>query len=150
MKLIQRSIKLVVMIGCLLPCAMQKQAVNAQEMGYSHPSHPPRVRHPVVPHPRSYQQVGTIRGWVFRQYAGSVEMKTKTPYPKDFAGRYYYTPWHPDWVRAPGKPLPPSGPFYHDPRFAPSEPQLYFPEIHSQQLPTPETPTSQRRVVIEE
>jgi hypothetical protein len=28
-------------------------------------------------------------------------METKTPYPKNYSGRYTYLPWSPDWVRTP-------------------------------------------------
>jgi hypothetical protein len=42
-----------------------------------------------------------FHGFLFRRSAGSVEMETKTPYPKNYSGRYTYLPWSPDWVRTP-------------------------------------------------
>jgi len=42
-----------------------------------------------------------LHGFLFRRYAGSVEMESKTPYPKSYHGRYTYLPWKPDWVRTP-------------------------------------------------
>ncbi|MEL7334840.1 MAG: hypothetical protein AAFN70_01420, partial [Planctomycetota bacterium] len=42
-----------------------------------------------------------LHGFLFRRYAGSVEMESKTPYPKGYFGRYTYLPWKPDWVRMP-------------------------------------------------
>lgn len=42
-----------------------------------------------------------FHGFIFRRYAGSVEMESKTPYPDGYFGRYTYLPWKPDWVRTP-------------------------------------------------
>jgi hypothetical protein len=42
-----------------------------------------------------------FHGFLFRRSAGSVEMETKAPYPKNHSGRYTYLPWSPDWVRTP-------------------------------------------------
>lgn len=51
---------------------------------------------------------GTIRGWLFRRYAGEVEMQEKVFYPGNYFGPYYFRGWKPDWVY----PLPPP-PDYH-------------------------------------
>ena len=40
-----------------------------------------------------------LHAWIFRRYAGSVEMESKTPYPPTYSGRYTYGPWKPDWVK---------------------------------------------------
>lgn len=45
----------------------------------------------------SCSPTSTIRGWLFRRYAGSVEMETKTYYPPSYYGRYIYRGWQPDW-----------------------------------------------------
>jgi hypothetical protein len=37
-----------------------------------------------------------FHGFLFRRSADSVEMETKTPYPKNYSGRYTYLPWSPD------------------------------------------------------
>ena len=42
-----------------------------------------------------------FHGFLFRRYAGSVEMESKTPYPKSYFGRFTYLPWKPDWVNTP-------------------------------------------------
>jgi len=42
-----------------------------------------------------------FHGFLFRRYAGSVEMESKTPYPQGYFGRYTYLPWKPDWVETP-------------------------------------------------
>src|SRR5690606_37638006 len=46
-----------------------------------------------------FEWPGTLRGWVFRRYAGSVEMDTKTEYPHWYRGRYIYRGWRPDWIK---------------------------------------------------
>lgn len=65
-----------------------------------------------------------FRGWLFRRYAGSVEMETKTEYPKTYRGTYTYRYWRPDWI------VPPhAGPFYmHDPGMAPAEAETEAPQ----------------------
>ncbi|MEM8669170.1 MAG: hypothetical protein AAGG48_16730 [Planctomycetota bacterium] len=50
---------------------------------------------------RSIDAWARFHGWIFRRYAGSVEMETKTEYPKDYFGRFTYRVWRPDWVRNP-------------------------------------------------
>lgn len=42
---------------------------------------------------------GSFRAWIFRRYAGSVEMDTKTEYPHYYHGRYIYRGWRPDWIK---------------------------------------------------
>ena len=39
-----------------------------------------------------------FRGWIFRRYAGSTEMRTKTRYPSTYRGNYSYEPWSPRWI----------------------------------------------------
>lgn len=46
-----------------------------------------------------------FHGFLFRRYAGSVEMESKTPYPTGYFGRFTYLPWKPDWVRTPSNDL---------------------------------------------
>ncbi|MEM6469821.1 MAG: hypothetical protein AAF802_09740 [Planctomycetota bacterium] len=46
-----------------------------------------------------------FHGFIFRRYAGSVEMESKTPYPKNYFGRFTFLPWKPDWVRTPANAL---------------------------------------------
>lgn len=43
------------------------------------------------------------RSWIFRRYAGTIDMQQKVPYPELYYGPYYQRPWKPDWVH----PLPP-------------------------------------------
>lgn len=47
---------------------------------------------------------GSFSSWIFRRYAGSVEMQEKVYYPPGYTGWYYFRPWKPDWIN----PLPPS------------------------------------------
>ncbi len=42
-----------------------------------------------------------FHAWIFRRYAGSVEMETKRPYPIGYFGRFTFLPWSPDWVSTP-------------------------------------------------
>ncbi|MEZ6087082.1 MAG: hypothetical protein R3C05_03415 [Pirellulaceae bacterium] len=66
-----------------------------------------------------------FHGFLFRRYAGSVEMESKTPYPKDYFGRFTYLPWSPDWVKTPANRIRESQYRHHhrggfDPHYAPS------------------------------
>lgn len=45
------------------------------------------------------------RAWWFRQYAGSVEMRSKEYYPPLYSGNYYFRPWKPDWVQPQRPPI---------------------------------------------
>lgn len=49
-------------------------------------------------------RAGSFNSWIFRRYAGSVEMQEKVYYPPGYSGWYYFRPWKPDWIY----PLPPS------------------------------------------
>src|SRR6056297_207124 len=80
---------------------------NGQEAGYqgsfsdegafdSNEAHIPVVEEEVCAGPWE-----RFHGFLFRRYAGSVEMESKTPYPKWYHGRYTYLPWKPDWVHTP-------------------------------------------------
>lgn len=46
----------------------------------------------------------SLHGWIFRRYAGQIEMQEKIPYPRSYYGNYYFRGWKPDWVY----PLPPA------------------------------------------
>ncbi|MEM9825489.1 MAG: hypothetical protein AAF958_02810 [Planctomycetota bacterium] len=46
-----------------------------------------------------------FHAFLFRRYAGSVEMESKTRYPENYYGRYTYLEWHPDWVNTPANQL---------------------------------------------
>ena len=61
-------------------------------------------------------------------------MQTKTLYPKDYYGSYYYYGWRPSWIR--DMPVPPSplatDPFYHQldffgPQLPMGQPPLEYP-----------------------
>ncbi len=43
------------------------------------------------------------KSWIFRRYAGTIDMQQKVPYPELYHGQYYQRPWKPDWVH----PIPP-------------------------------------------
>jgi hypothetical protein len=59
-----------------------------------------------------------FHGFLFRRYAGSVEMESKTPYPKGYSGRFTYLPWKPDWVNTPANELRESQYRHHQRRYA--------------------------------
>ncbi len=46
-----------------------------------------------------------LRGWMFRRYAGDVEMVSKFEYPPDYSGSYYFVPWKRSWVEPRNPPL---------------------------------------------
>ncbi|MCG8650479.1 MAG: hypothetical protein MI861_11645 [Pirellulales bacterium] len=64
-----------------------------------------------------------VHGWLFRRYAGSVEMETKTEYPRNYFGRYTYRKWRPDWVK-------PRVSYSFAPQIA--SPQIVSPQIQSE------------------
>ncbi len=73
-----------------------------------------------------------FHGFLFRRYAGSVEMESKTPYPKGYSGRFTYLPWQPDWVNTPANELRESQYLHHQRRYA---------APHWSDLPTVDPPT---------
>ncbi|MEL6107295.1 MAG: hypothetical protein AAFU85_14750 [Planctomycetota bacterium] len=56
---------------------------------------------PIIQEERVWGPWARFHGFLFRRYAGSVEMESKTPYAKGYFGRFTYLPWQPDWVRTP-------------------------------------------------
>ncbi|MEO1525742.1 MAG: hypothetical protein AAFX06_09910 [Planctomycetota bacterium] len=56
---------------------------------------------PIVEEERAWDPWARFHGFLFRRFAGSVEMESKTRYPKGYFGRFTYLPWQPDWVRTP-------------------------------------------------
>ena len=73
---------------------------NPEVSGKPGPKGPPAAELPL----------GTrIQSWIFRRYAGDVEMVEKADYPPGYAGSYYFRPWRRDWVR----PFP--APLFGDP-----------------------------------
>lgn len=75
-----------------------------------------------------------FHGFLFRRSAGSVEMETKTPYPKNYSGRYTYLPWSPDWVRTPENEIRASAYGHHS--RAIHAPQLAVPTQSSTEIET--------------
>lgn len=48
--------------------------------------------------------IQAVRSWLFRRYAGPVEMQDKVYYPRGYYGNYYFRGWKPDYIY----PLPPA------------------------------------------
>lgn len=79
----------------------------------------------------SYVQAGDeFSAWIFRRYAGEVEMVEKVDYPPTYSGNYYFRPWRRDWVQ-PG-PQPLSGAMFAEPACLPIPEQTL---IFDQDLP---------------
>ena len=95
---------------------MPQPAIESETKAAATPSTPVETQHSLTPQPSRLRQ-GSIsttaehhpyfRGWLFRRYAGTYEMETKTPYPPTYHGTYTYRPWQPDWTRPPMYYLPP-------------------------------------------
>lgn len=82
--------------------------------------------------------------WIFRQYAGSTEMVTRVPYPRDYYGSYYYSPWRPSWIRdtpPEGWPHFPSAP-YHPSEYGPLNPPFAPDAIESERPTEQNAPTT--------
>jgi len=74
---------------------------NAQEAACIYPESVTLAEHRQESHGAAEDPWTRLYGCIFRRYAGSVEMESKTPYPAGYYGRFTYLPWKPDWVRTP-------------------------------------------------
>lgn len=114
------------------------------------PQHPqPVYCDPYDRHSRDLVDWTAVRHWMFKRYAGEVEMVQKLEYPYGYTGRYYFRPWKRDWVRPPYRidldgypPVPYSDEELHPPlNFPPPPLDAPFGELESHR-PHPAPPAA--------
>lgn len=100
--MLQHPITQTLLVFSLMLCASKSFAQPPQGGLLPHVGNETIVTEDEVAPYQCYTDKQLFRGFLFRRYAGSVEMETKTLYPKGYHGRFTYLPWRPDWVNTPG------------------------------------------------